>query len=383
MRTQFMSDPNSGVPWIEYSQAGKSPIKQELTTFPFVIGRDESADFRVDSGRVSRRHVAVEEASQGYGLRDLGSTNGTYVNGERITEVNLSDGDVIVVADFELTFFSGRPAPREAATQVMTKPVDGTGTDGSGLVLQVRRLHEALTHRAISSRFQPVVALAGGEVLGYEARCELDNPPRQSCYLESMLEDTECRLAERIFRQYRVFAVEQANRLEERVHLFLSVRVSEVGSESLPDSLLQLIEMSAQGHQLVIQIPETAVCDIPYFRKFIQQLRDRRVQIAYAAFHGSPAQISGWHAVAPDFLTLSPSLVRGISGAGEGRRALRGLIEAMGEIGCASIATGVDTGPDAWCLAELGCQYGQGEYFGAAQRINALSSSQVAAASTG
>ncbi len=42
-------------------------------------------------------------------LRDLESTNGTYVNGKRIAEVTLTDGDVIVIADFELTFFSGQP----------------------------------------------------------------------------------------------------------------------------------------------------------------------------------------------------------------------------------------------------------------------------------
>lgn len=384
MRTQFMSDSNSGVPWIEYCQVGKSrPIKQELDTLPCVIGRDESADFRVDSGRVSRRHVAVEQAEEAYRLRDLGSTNGTYVNGERISEVNLSDGDVILVADVELTFFSGRSGREESATQIMTQPVDGPGADGGDLILQVRRWHEVLIHRAIHSRFQPVAALEGGEVLGYEARCELDQPPWQSHVLESMLESTECCLAERIFQQHRLFAVEQADGLEEPLHLFLGVRVSEVGAESLLESLLPLIDASARGHQLVIQIPETAVCDIPYFREFIQRLRDQGVQIAYADFRGSPAQIADWHAVAPDFLKLSPSLVRGVSRAGDGGQALRELIEAVREIGCVSIAVGVDSGPDARCLAELGCQYGQGEYCGVGQRINALSNAQVAVASTG
>ncbi|MFO7904355.1 MAG: EAL domain-containing protein, partial [Pirellulaceae bacterium] len=236
---------------------------------------------------------------------------------------------------------------------------------------------------AVKSRFQPVVELEGGEVLGCEARCELDKPPWQSRYLESMLDNTECCLTERIFQQHRLFSVEQADGLEERMHLFLNVRVSEVGAESLLESLLQLSDASARGHQLVVQIPETAVCDIPYFREFIQRLREQGVQIAYADFRGSPAQIAGWHAVAPDFLKLSPSLVRGISRAGDGGQTLRGLIEAIREIGSVSIATGVDSGPDARCLAELGCQYGQGECFGVGQRINGLSNAQVAAASTG
>ena len=78
-----------------------------------MIGRDESADFTVDSSRVSRKHVLLDRRESGYVLRDLESTNGTYVNGKRVSEDTLTDGDVIVIADFELTFFTGNtPAAR-------------------------------------------------------------------------------------------------------------------------------------------------------------------------------------------------------------------------------------------------------------------------------
>ncbi len=170
MRTQIMNDPNVGIPWIEYYQVGGSrPIKHELREFPFVIGRDESADFTVDSSRVSRRHVLLERHEGQFVLRDLDSTNGTYVNGKRISEMALTDGDVVVIADFELTFFSGNASARASATQVMTQPVAGRLTDATDLIIQVRRLHEALTHRSIATRFQPIVQLDNGEVHGYEA----------------------------------------------------------------------------------------------------------------------------------------------------------------------------------------------------------------------
>jgi len=384
MRTQFMSDPNSGVPWIEYYQVGgSSPVKLELNKFPFVIGRDESVDFTVESGRVSRRHVVFDKEVGEYVLRDLESTNGTYVNGKRVAETRLADGDVVIVADFELTFFSGALRAGNSVTQVMTQPVSNCGTDGNDLIFQVRRLHEALTHRSINARFRPLVQLDNGATFGYEAICQLDDLPGQNARAESIVEKTECRLTERIRQQHRLYTVEQAAQLEEPTHLFLALQVSEISAEFLPDSLLRLANISGHDHQLVAQIPETAVCDIPYFRQFLHSLRDRGIKVGYDNFCGSPAQITDWRAVAPDFLKLSPSLVRGVNRASGGWRTLQSLIRATAEIGCASIAMGVDDAADAQCLLELGCHYGEGSYFGAPQPVSAFSCGQGAAAVVG
>src|SRR3990167_7247052 len=119
MCTRIMNDPSGGTPWFEYYQAGGRPVKQEIGEFPYVIGREESASFCIDSSRVSRKHVTIDRDGEGYILCDLESTNGTYVNGKRITQVPLTDGDIIVIADFEMTFFSGRAQPRATATQLM------------------------------------------------------------------------------------------------------------------------------------------------------------------------------------------------------------------------------------------------------------------------
>jgi EAL domain-containing protein (putative c-di-GMP-specific phosphodiesterase class I) len=254
----------------------------------------------------------------------------------------------------------------------MTRPVGGGMTDGKELIIQVRRLHEALTHRSINARFQPVVQLDGGEVYGYEAIREFDELPGQGHVAESIVEGTECRLTERINQQHRLFSVEQASQLCESAHLFLGLQVSEISAEFLPDSLDRLADIVSHKHQLVAQIPETAVCDIPYFRQFIQGLRDREIKVAYANFCGSPTQITGWHSVAPDYLKLSPSLVQGISRASGGWRTVQALIQATQQLGCAVIATGIDNNADVQCLVELGCPYGQGDYFGAPQPVNAF-----------
>lgn len=58
-------------------------------TEPFTIGRGIQATLHVDSGRVSRLHAEVVYEGGGWVLRDAGSTNGTYHEGQRVTQVAL------------------------------------------------------------------------------------------------------------------------------------------------------------------------------------------------------------------------------------------------------------------------------------------------------
>ena len=75
---------------------GKSAFKLEpLRTHR--IGRAQSSDVLIPSGRVSREHAQLEWCDNGFLLRDKGSANGTFVNGHRIAEHRLQLGDVIEI----------------------------------------------------------------------------------------------------------------------------------------------------------------------------------------------------------------------------------------------------------------------------------------------
>ena len=69
-----------------------------------VIGRSSGCEIVVDDPNVSRRHAEVRRLGDGYSLVDLGSTNGTEVNGQRVGETSLMNGDVIGVGTTRLTF---------------------------------------------------------------------------------------------------------------------------------------------------------------------------------------------------------------------------------------------------------------------------------------
>ena len=72
-----------------------------------LIGRDELCDIRLDSVQVSRHHALVVNSSIGVKLLDLGSTNGTIVNGHAIRKHTLQDNDKITVGDCSIEFVAG------------------------------------------------------------------------------------------------------------------------------------------------------------------------------------------------------------------------------------------------------------------------------------
>jgi diguanylate cyclase (GGDEF)-like protein len=78
----------------------------ELDANEIIIGRSPSAALQLDIDNVSRNHAMVRRASRGYVLRDLDSTNGTYVNDQPIRERALRDGDQIRIGRSMLKFLT-------------------------------------------------------------------------------------------------------------------------------------------------------------------------------------------------------------------------------------------------------------------------------------
>ena len=67
------------------------------------IGRSTGAQFIVDAPLVSRLHCQLTATADALQVKDLGSTNGTFVNGKRITASALRDGDRMTVGRVEFT----------------------------------------------------------------------------------------------------------------------------------------------------------------------------------------------------------------------------------------------------------------------------------------
>ncbi|KAB8145084.1 DUF2662 domain-containing protein [Chloroflexia bacterium SDU3-3] len=81
---------------------GKQSIPLESTML--TIGRGLNNDIILEDTRVSRHHAQLRYRSRRFWVADIGSTNGTFVNGEAVEERALNDGDVISLGGLELTF---------------------------------------------------------------------------------------------------------------------------------------------------------------------------------------------------------------------------------------------------------------------------------------
>lgn len=71
------------------------------------IGRDPASDIFLDDVTISRKHALISLIGDRFALEDLGSLNGTYVNGGSVTKVVLKSSDEIQIGKFHMLFFGG------------------------------------------------------------------------------------------------------------------------------------------------------------------------------------------------------------------------------------------------------------------------------------
>lgn len=71
----------------------------KMGDYPLVIGRSPDVEVVINDSNVSRRHAELWRTNEGVAIRDLQSTNGTFVNGHRVTAVSLSPRDDVAVGE--------------------------------------------------------------------------------------------------------------------------------------------------------------------------------------------------------------------------------------------------------------------------------------------
>ena len=84
-----------------------------LSERPVTLGRTWDSDILVDESTVSRRHALIMETSAGFILRDLNSTNGTFVGHDKMGQAErpLKNGDRIRLAGSQITFIFRQERP--------------------------------------------------------------------------------------------------------------------------------------------------------------------------------------------------------------------------------------------------------------------------------
>ncbi len=108
--------------YFEVYQAGTVrmvPLATDLLT----IGRAPTNELAIDSKKVSRLHAVIERFAPGWSIRDLGSMNGTTLNGHRLRQAQiLHDGDRIEIGPVRLVFRAPAEHPMTATVSAAPPP---------------------------------------------------------------------------------------------------------------------------------------------------------------------------------------------------------------------------------------------------------------------
>lgn len=312
----------SRFPWLEYLPEGGDRVKTtQLDKDTFTIGRSDTADVQIDSTRVSREHARISRQNDRYFIRDLKSTNGTFVNGNRIDEAPLSAGDVIVVADTEFTFLMDSVSRlRRMKTQQMPTtrmaPRDGDSTsrnrETQEAVLSLRTAHECLCQSFTHLELTSILELPSGVPfahLEYFVNSSGPLAPQDSPLLKPP--------SHALVRQREVHRFETVKRCVaglDCTRVIVPVEPWEI--HEISTLVWQFEAMAAilpRNVMLLASVPASAASDVTEVQKFCGDLQNIGIEICCHDFVGSHVHVSNLAEVRPQLLLLASEMSANIA----------------------------------------------------------------------
>jgi EAL domain-containing protein (putative c-di-GMP-specific phosphodiesterase class I) len=328
----------------------------------FTVGRREGLNLTLPSMRVSGRHAELLVVGGHLFIRDLGSTNGTFVNHKQLTRPRqIKEGDHIEFADVEFLVGFQRDDSGVNINPDLKKTMRSVSTfEPNWVFSQFDRL---IRDRGVVPHYQPIIRLQDFQICGYEALARSDIPGLETP--GAMFETAELvRREVELSIVCRERAIEVARGLDRRLRLFVNTHPRESLDEDVLPSLRKL-RQGAPDVQIVLEIHEGTVNDPARMRDFAAELKTLRVQLAYDDFGSGRSRLLELVQSPPDFLKFDIALIRGIDQAPtHHHRMLRMLIQMARDFTAATLAEGIETAAEAEVCRELGFDYAQGYLYG-------------------
>jgi len=328
---------------------------------PFLVGRRPAAQVRLESALVSGVHAELFERENLLWVRDLGSTNGTFVNSERITgEVRIGDGDLVQFADQEFRI-------------VKYDPVGGFRTTldvrdeelGPGLLTKLYELGELIRRGGAAVHFQPIVDLEDLSIEGYEVLGRGRLAGRDVSPIELLGLAEGGGLVEELSALFRVQGVEAGRALPRDTSLFVNTHPAEIRNPKRLTSSLRELPRDEGPQGLVLELHEGSVSDVGALREVAAAVRELGVEIAFDDFGTGHDRLVALADVSPRYVKFDVRLIRGLHEASQRRRSMvRRLVQLTDELGIESLAEGIEVTEEAEICRELGFQLAQGFFFG-------------------
>jgi EAL domain-containing protein (putative c-di-GMP-specific phosphodiesterase class I) len=339
--------------------------ESELTTsipvrpLPFRIGRRWDLPMVLPSPLVSWEHAEISLAEGVPAVRDLDSTNGTFVNGRRISAPTpLAAGDVLHFAALGFRFgcTAGSEKLRHSTARWSALPV--------ALLEQSASLNEMMQSRAVEALFQPIVRLTDGRPLGFEVlgRGGHERLPKNPSELLEIAHRLGA--AAELSHLFRVCGVEAARRLPSGSRLFVNTHPVELQDSELLLRSLREVREAEPAMPLTLEVHEEGIAGLSFLAALRSSLRELGIQLAYDDFGVGQSRLLALSEVPPDVLKFDAALIRDVESATASRlTVLSSMLRAAADMGIVTVAEGVETVAALETCRQLGFDAAQGYFY--------------------
>ena len=326
-----------------------------IRTFPCQIGRQPGLAVRIVHPTVSLKHAELSLAGDGLSLKDLGSRNGTFVNGTRVVgEQPVRAGDLV---QFGAAVFRLHNKPPEDVS------VTCQSEDMGDLALALAQFDKLINCDCFVPHYQPIVQAANDQPVAYEALARsclfgLEKPNMMFRAAEYFQMEAEL---SRLFRKQSL-GLSTAMQIP---HLFLNTHPTEL--RDIKQMIMSLVEIrkSRPQQKMTLEVHEAAAVDIGTMKMLRLVLNDLGMGLAYDDFGAGQARLHELVEAKPNVLKFDRQLITGIDRAGAHRQQLvKSLVQLSRQLGITTLAEGVETATEAEFCRGNGFELLQGFYFG-------------------
>lgn len=354
-----LSKTNLGAQFIHFTltEFNQDVEERRTITLPcrdLIVGRTRDADITVRCKSVSKRHAKITFDGEQMIVTDLGSTNGTYLNGEAITSIVVAEGDLVQFANSLYRVGKSGTMSQDATIE------GGVMQFAQTLILFDRMINERLA----TPYFQPIVSIQRDATPGYEilARSTLDGLKVPATMFGAAERLGQQALLSELMREEGLLASEELQ--DGDAAIFLNTHPVEIVSDRLLDSLTELRSRFPLKN-LTLEIHEASVTQLNDIKRLKMVLSDLEIRLAYDDFGAGQGRLVELGEVPPDVLKFDMQLIRGIDRAAATRQEMVAtLVKLAIDLGSTPLAEGVETAAEHESCRQMGFQLGQGFLYG-------------------
>lgn len=357
------ADPQTNTWYLEALADERGAWRTEVNPLPFRVGRRDNCHLRLRSASISGVHAEFASGDEGELIvKDLGSTNGTFVNLQRVESgTRVKEGDVVHFADQEFRVYGTDPAGMRSTAAVNPDVIQAM----RGAAERRTALEAFIKERHFDVSFQPIVALETGGTYAFEAlgRSVVHDFFKNTD--EMFSEAKRLSLSLELSEALRFVAGSEAGQLPDSKPVFINTHPFELHAPNrLLDSLDQFRD-EVGDRKVVMEIHEMAITDVKDFLSLRQELVGRNVDLAFDDFGRGQSRLLELSELRPEFVKFDRSAIEG--GQSRGRRhgeMIKALVKMVHRMDRKTVAEGIETEEELEFCQSIGFDYGQGYLLG-------------------